>query len=295
VLLGVWAVVLGCPLGLDPVTATTDGAAGRDALTVDAQPAADREPPEDAAPGRDRAVIVDAAPEDGARDGGARDAEDVLDAEVRDALPGDARPRADAAAPDAEVTDGGCPECYALSGGSCVPTPQALCRGRLDCSQYVFGYQDDGSGTVLCLGGFGMARATCGDLLQCDQIMINDCTAGGALATCGRGCGDPSACVPGAPIPQPLFDLEAAFCTLAINGMLPVAGPSCPASTNCVNGQSSPSAQRFGCTDQGFCSNVLVSCGSYACSGNECLAACSVSNDCAPGFRCDMGSMSCIR
>lgn len=284
-LLGLWVLALGCPLGLDPVTAGVDGAAGRDALTADVEPA------EDAAPGRDRAPIVDA---DLAADGSARDA-DVMDAQARDAPPGDVRPRPDAAAPDAEVSDAGCPECYAPSGGDCVPAPRALCVTRLDCTQYIFGYRDDGSGTVACMGGFGMARAMCGDDLRCDQIVIGDCTLGGTLATCGRGCGEPSACVPGAPIPQPLFDLEAAFCTLAIDGMLPVSGPMCPASTNCVNGQSSPSAQRFGCTDQGLCSNVLVSCGSYACAGNECLAACSRAEDCAPGFRCDMGSMSCLR
>ena len=286
-LLGVWALALGCPLGLDPVTATADGAAGRDVLTADVQPAADRQLSEDAAPGRDRAVIVDA---DLSVDGGARDAEDALDAEVRDA-----RPRSDATAPDAEVTDGGCPECYTRSGGDCVPAPGALCANRLDCTQYILGYRDDGSGTVHCMGGFGMARATCGDDLQCDQILIAECRPGGALATCGQGCGEPSACVPGQPIPQPLSDLEAAFCTRALDPTLPVSGFSCPASSNCVGAQSMPAAQRFGCTDQGLCGNVLSLCGTYACAGNECLAACARADDCAPTYTCDLASMSCRR
>ncbi len=289
-LLGVWALALGCPLGLDPVAAGVDGAP-RDGGLADVR-GADALVADDALPRPDRPLIVDA---DFAVDVGVRDADTVMDAEARDARPADARPRPDAATPDGEVADSGCPECHVFRGGNCVPELQAPCVGRLDCSQYVFGYQDNGSGMVSCLGGFGTARAACGKNLECNQIMISDCTPGGALATCGQGCGEPSACVSGAPIPQPLFDLEAAFCTRAIDGTLPVSGPSCPASTNCVNAQSSPAAQRFGCTDQGFCSTVLVPCGSYACAGNECLAACNRADDCAPGFRCDMGSMSCIR
>lgn len=285
-LLGVWGLALGCPLGLDPVTASVDGAAGRDALTTDVLPA------EDAAPGRDRAMLVDA---DLPPDAGARDADVTPDADPRDAEPSDARARADAAAPDAEVSDASCPECYARSGGDCVPAPRALCSTRLDCTQYIFGYRDDGSGTVACMGGFGMARAMCGDDLRCDQIVIGDCTLGGALATCGQGCGEPSVCVPGMLVPQPLFDLEAAFCTRAVDGTLPVSGPSCPASTNCVSAQSSPSVQRFGCTDQGLCGSVLVSCGSYACAGSECLAACSRADDCAIGYTCDAANMRCLR
>ncbi len=168
------------------------------------------------------------------------------------------------------ASDADCASPNVCINSSCgLRPPGAPCVGPADCQSGVCAHG------VCCTTACNTSCMSCalvGNLGTCKPIAAGDTDPKGqcsaeAAATCGR----------------------TGFCNGSGGCQLHAAGTQC-APPSCPNGSTTATLPRT-CDGSGTCRpSTTQSCGTYACNGTTCNAACGVDSDCAPGHVCNAGS-----
>jgi len=171
--------------------------------------------------------------------------------------------------------DGQCESC-AVEKGTCKPVSGAPPAGRAKCS---------GEGTTCGGSCDGVNGGSCA--YPAGKECSAKCTA--AQQTIGK-CDNAGACVDGPTEGCNGFACGTDRCKTAC-----ATNADCAEKFSCKAGICEPAGAR--CSDDGLsvidADGKVVSCGITRCKGNKCVESCSATDECAPGYVCNVTTGKC--